>query len=706
MKIKIEKTVTIDSLIAENASLATQIELCNSQEQAILSVSTEEAELSGVSYETIEERIHKRPFILNAHAFAYNEILDANMANIILLTTLPNSLTPGVLDTEECDQKISELEALKTIARSRSFSPQYSIPPTTVEEPTTPSDLPYRCSDGNNYTPKLSYATPSERESAVKAYYAGLIATYDREIEHWEGVKEAANQYNELSKNLYVDAKNCIDQVLSTSTDAVNGCIANGEYGEAAFSTLLSNLVDYRVNLAKPYLNDDELAAYREALRDDGMITHDEIYNGKLNEKLYTALAMLPDKYVQQKEVDAIADAYNNMWCKFDTDAIERFLELSYVIEDIWLLTDAFPAETITPEEAANHPGGFMPTFRQASLLGRVSESAQSKLRMIDKNDTSDNYHRLLAGANMLNLVANENHLLTNNKLEVEVELGIIEAKIGKAVISNVAFNPYFPDHAYTTSFFLENFTDTKIDCAFSFTTFTGNLNALSVLMEDERKDENIEDDFNLFGFFAKETLYNGVSKIPLVGDTLSSFTSLGFALHEHEQQKERNNAIRKSPFTSIAAFSENPVLKDLGFAFNARTEWGESSDFTTNAELQVYLSNDVRDSITEAINAYNDPGSTYGIDNYISHIESNPYRAIVPNRETLNKPPHTEKLLRDLNYPLPDKTQSFIYWCGLEIELVDEYGGEATIKGAQNYEYYAGKEGFNERGVWAKGEK
>lgn len=675
---RIDKTTTRETLSSENAALESQIAECARQEQTMANVSIEDAALFGMSYEVLEARIHKRPLLIQMHSFAYEAIKAANSRNIDLLSGLPDSTTPGVLSTEECDEEISKLND----ARDR-LQAAWSV-------------QLYKAQSGGSSDANSNIFSWTNTINNINATYSGLVSTNETLIRHWEEVKQAAYDYDKASAGLYTDAKDYIDQVLSKSSEAIYGCIATGGYGGSAYDALLSNYADYRVKIAKPYLNDDELAALKAALLDDGLITKEDIYDGTLNENLYSALTKLPDNLVKQGDVEAVADAYNTMWNEYDTAAIERLIELSYVIEDIWVSGD-YPF-TGTPEEAKYLPVGSLFFFRQSSLIGRVSESVQNKFLMVDKDDESNNYQRLLAGANMLNLLDKDNRLLLNDRMGMDVELGIMEAKTGGAVVCNLLFNQHI-DPTINIDVEKIKYMDTEIAGAFDLITFTGDLNVICTLMESQKKEENLIDDFDYFGFFGKEALSTGLGAIPGgIGTVLSTVFSFGTELLEHQQQLERNAAIRDPQFVEIAAFAENPLLKDLGFAFNLKTDRGTSADFSTNAEMDIYASNNVQASISEAIKAfYPEPNSTYDARQLFSDLKYNTHRSVVPDIESLTTP----------SFLGPNRTQAFVYWCNESPTLQDNLGADiGRIEEIHNYDYIKNREFFNARGVWVNYEK
>ncbi|MCL2530254.1 MAG: hypothetical protein FWE41_08030 [Coriobacteriia bacterium] len=71
---RIEKTVAIEALTAENANLDAQMASCVTQQETMQSTSCEEFGLSSAAYKAIDDRMQTRPLIISAHYLAYDSI--------------------------------------------------------------------------------------------------------------------------------------------------------------------------------------------------------------------------------------------------------------------------------------------------------------------------------------------------------------------------------------------------------------------------------------------------------------------------------------------------------------------------------------------------------------------------------------------------------------------------------------------------------
>lgn len=236
---RINKIETISTLDLENTKLNAQIALCDEQEQTMLNVSCSELGLTGEGYNAIESRIQTRPLIIRTHSFAYEAIRSANISNSNLLSGLPDSMTAGVLDTDECDTEIEKIK--QQIGRLNSAWDSL------VSQAQISSESCHRIS-------------PATTISTINNTYSGLISAKEEMLRHWEGVKEAAFRYNTASSHMYTNAKDFVNRILSQASSAVEGCIANGSYDSSAYENLVSDLTIYRVRHARPYLTPEELA--------------------------------------------------------------------------------------------------------------------------------------------------------------------------------------------------------------------------------------------------------------------------------------------------------------------------------------------------------------------------------------------------------------------------------------------------------------
>ncbi len=357
---RIEITATNDLLTQENARLDQQISDATEQENTITNVSFANRNLRGESYEAAESRIKMNALVLQMHRLAYEELQTANHKNSLLLSSLPYSLSNGVLDTDECTGEIAKcnaringymvaLDSLTSSALEQSFSIF-----TTID-----------------------YHTLYDKVSSV---YNELIAVEQDTIRVWEEKIQKAEEYKNASRSLYDDAKSFMSTILAEASSAVEEYVVNGAYSANAYNLLSGSL---RLREIKPYLDDEQYAAMEAALSNDGIITQIELYSGfgSFNDTLYSALVALSlvgEGMVTENEVAVIAETYNAMWVNGDCKSIEDFFECSYVP---------------VPGETRNYEGGFYGApllitpigarrnityqlYEQSPLLGRVADYA------------------------------------------------------------------------------------------------------------------------------------------------------------------------------------------------------------------------------------------------------------------------------------------------------------------------------------------
>ena len=642
---RIYKSDAIIQLYAENGKLDNQIALARNQEQVMAKASTTALGLYGNAYKAIEQRINMRAMALHAHTHTYEALKDANTKNCAMLTALPTSLTPGVLDTDECDSEIdwwiSEINQLESELLSL----------TSLVVIDTDASVDTSASTSNYYATSIDHA-----------WWC---------VDQWEKKKQAAYDYSSESSSLYDNVQNIIEVFLDPSSFTIENCILKGNYDSDA----LSRLLYLRLGDMREYLTDDEYAAIMAALGDDGIISADEIYSGSgtFNEALYSALAKLPDYLVTQDDIEAIATAYERMWTGEngpDTADIDRLLDLSYVMvpgatQDVRVLDDINPYKTKP-----------FYLFDKSPLLSRLADEMSQRLPTCDTGKAD--YQELLAATNLLGVIQEDNHGFWAPESGIDAELFVAvdhDSQGGiDAIMSSLAINPLYEDRF---TLLKPGATDGGDNAASNdFFCATGKMEAVSALMDNLVKKQVCPTigPSDIYGTLIVDGVLTAASTIPGMG-ALSFIAGEVQTLGGMMKEMKKSETLDDPTYSNLTKEGRDGggVLGLCDFAFNLGIGQDSAPSDYLGFQTKVYLSDANRATLDKLTGSYEDyqrrevlglaldapaKTGTYSTDTFISDLESNPVGTVAGDTGTSTTP--------------VSKTASFdfISWCEAPAEL------------------------------------
>ncbi len=676
---RIEITKAREEINQETSRLGAQIASAEKQGSIMASISCRDAGLKGEGFEAVEKRIQMRPLILSAHQLAYEAIKEANNRNTKLLDALPFS-SPGVLDTYECEVEIQRWERYQQ--QDQFWANRYLVLYLAEEGHDFRSQL------HRNYTYYRDRATASEKQVAL-----------------WRDNQQKALIYQSESAGVYDSSAQLMSSVLAQSTSAAKSCIQRGGYGTDDFTMLRDGIIELRLKQVKEYLTEEEYVAFEVALSNDGIIAKEEIYlssTGSFNEELYRILMKLPPGLVTGGDVGAIAGAYGDMWLSGDTDSIESFIELSYV------------------EIVGAGDDMFARIYEQTPLLDRVAIAMQEQLALIEglallpenapvkgNGETYEDYlsrteeyqrkmheyQMLLAGTNLLNTLAGDEHTFWSED-GIHADLKIVESTTGQAVMCLLDFS------TKGLTDFVEYGESSYKDAlnSYTFCTISGDLNYAALLAEKYRKGELA---------FSEFTFYGIAEQIPMwvTEEVVGSAHPLGALfgplvdVFEYWNDAKTNSVINDETLDSLAADGGTNVLQLFGFGlnlgFDPDTVGPEKYlDFKT----EVYMTNDQRavvDYLTESFSKSPEAqclfgGEYFGTRQLVKALETNTANAVVASINNW------------------DLSNTFLRWTGTYGDLVfihPEYdsngnvtreAGAEALKDTTNYSYAISKEKGN----------
>ena len=655
MKIKITNSIT--QLKNHNTKLTAHIEQAEAQYNTMTNASCEARGLSGKGYEAIDERMQMRPFVISAHIACFSAIRSANEKNIALLSKLPSSLKdPHTVDTNECQEEIERLQGeIVDLERDLQIAYQAEI---------------------SRQSSTWLFWDPAPMQK-IYSFYNGLIKIAGDLIIKWQDIQRAANEYNSASSGLYTDASTAVNTLLTNSTAAVKGCIENNGYSAEAVKLMKKSFAEYRLKLAEQYCTPQEIAALKRAAEEGG-ITKESIYSkdGTFNEDLYSALTKLPGYFVTQDDVEAIAGAYSNMWTAEDgpdTDVIERMIELSYVV---------IPGETVFARFSPYAPEQEFLLFEQSPLLGRVSNEMQVIFVGINQSEMgNDDFQRMLAGTNLLGILAQDTRRFQGLPKGIEVSLGIADKKFRgniTAVLCELVVNPARFDQASWAKRF--NQDDGSATPSHSFLSATGQMHSVSAAMERVKKNGVLDTGFEVHGFFAKSAVN---TTLLTAGKKLNPIVTVAFGIFDvlNEVERVENTRVAADPtYDAITEDAPRGGAMGLGsYAFNLQIGRSSGPDAYLEFQPKVYFTNNNReafDSLCTSYNHYNeyqrgirpsdlaDRRPPFTASDYITEVERNPLRAIIGP---------TDELPLGGSHPsfFEDRTSSFLKWSDKPAELV-----------------------------------
>lgn len=458
--------------------------------------------------------------------------------------------------------------------------------------------------------------------------------------------------------------------------------------------------------MARPYLTDEELEAYRQAYENDGRLTADEIYSvdedgtGHFTENLYAALAKIPSVMVSDAEVGEVAKAYETMWDQMDTDSIERFLELSYVAtgkeqdaSGVGPMPDPNdPTKTIN----SNHIYEYVPS----PLLSRVAAAEKADAR--DWNNRSDTYWPRIAGLNLIDSMSQKNETIwvpaDDCGLDsdgnawyftdgVDFALTVIRGKNSdgsddSAFMCMLESNPslHIDDSSSTGSVGI-GLDDPSGSAMYETDIYvSGNTPDVLVLLSHlnnpkahlQQVTDPAEramyggDGFSVMGSAAKSLVDKGVDvaieNLPGGGTLL---TIMGFAKqlsesYQNNLSEEQKQTLSEETAESIRTSGASP-LEDIGIGtsyddvnFPDFNSPDGTRSYTLDSNINVYVTDSEQEAIQSTIDAYNQShGTSYTYDDFMSDMTNNPIDALVGRGEGQDTTAFTEwsKDVADLSY-------------------------------------------------------
>ncbi|MDR0308415.1 MAG: hypothetical protein LBH87_00600 [Coriobacteriales bacterium] len=617
---KIDKTNGIMALGAENEGLAKQMSQCDDQIQTLQNINMGDFGLSGEAYRAIEMRLKARISILKAHNLAFDAIFRANAENINKIYALPDS-KPGVLDREWCQEKIDEARGNMHYAMDKQDSLRHNL----------------------SVTSGTRFMLVGFWQKRIDSEYE-LINVYQAKI-------DAANTYDAESKALYDDAGCTVQDILARCSDAAQNCINTGGYDKSDMGLINALDIDrlyidarsrQKIDAARPYLTEDELAAYILALANDGLVDTEDIYeSGIFNETLYSGLAKLPDSCINDAEINNLAKAYDNMWIDNNTEAVERMVELSY-LEDPNLLSystkNPYPAKV----------------FYQSPILDRIAEAVATNTQKIEKGSVG--YYDRLAGADLINALARDEHFVFDVN-EVKVDLLAVRAPTNDATFCTLAFGSEMMQGGASYRYLKDASTLVSVgqNIAGNPTIYslTGDLNTICDMAADLKNKESISPEYTILGvdykFFATEGISQIIGSIHPIAGPLAS---LGVdCLSEYVGSKEEGGKGAVITDGSYGKVASNALkygnLSEFGFGLNITTDCKSDPSALLSPDVNVYASDSAKqrlDDITSVFSQvplpYGSPTctDTYGTDQFITDLEQNfvgsvyPYVDVNPN--------------------------------------------------------------------------
>ncbi len=662
---RILKAETLALLEAENTCLDTQISLCHQQEQTMLAVSLPDIGLQGDSFAALEERIKMRPSILRIHIAAYEEIKRANEKHSLMLSSLPDSLTLGVLDTAECDAEITRLRNEIDYLRGALYNLSATIDS-------------YESIRGDDSPPSLVY-------NAAFATYSCSIEALEEAKKGWITALEAASDYERDAGRLYNGASDFLEKILGESTNAIRGCIERGSYSA---QTMLENFAEYRCKLAEEYLSSEELRELKIALY-DGILDEADIYSGDpkyFDEDLYTILLKLPDSLVLQSDVEAIADIYNTMWINGDTFSIERIIELSYVnVSGVprFLNQPEYNEFELFSMEDDMEEMGYRPLFAHTSFLDRLAAASLEKLQGIEKD--SENYQRLLAGANVLDVVSRDEHIFYTEK--VDVELVYVEGEAsdeGAGALTCLTFNSS-ESHRQPWLMTLNGGED-ELASAFSLILATGDLTVAANTMNALKNDYLADGEFDMTAFMAEQGIatvlgYAAGAAGSAVEIPLIPITAM-FDYWKAMEEAERANVAEDNRLGDLetACFGLD-LLHECGFALNTRLDGNNTPGAFLSPDVRIHFSSTAETLINDLAQEYNKPTEDWPyIDVYDAslmrrEIEESVFNSIISGRTPYQNLQNATVEKPDYLVTSPNITNEFLHWAAAPADLVYKEG-------------------------------
>jgi hypothetical protein len=707
---KISFLLGIAHLTTENIGLEDLRSQCDNQIQTLQDINMDELGLKGAAYTAIWYRLLARLGLLRAQRLAFDAILDANKTNITKLQVLPSAPEKGVLDTDWCQAKIDEASDARLHAI---YSRLY------IEQNYSFDSYPNRDADIRAWNAKAA------GQQAIINYYQSLI--------------DAANAYDLESASLYADAQTKVSTTLAQCNDAAQSCIDTGNYGAATSlielgtqSLRIGEGIRQKVDAARAYMTDEELAAYILALLSDGVVDTDDIYaQGYFNDVLYSGLVKLPNELVSDAEVSCIAGAYNNMWQDNNIDAVDRMIEISYLKDPNFYASkqDLSPGSDIVIDSSTC----LFDVYSQSPLLGRVAKAVIASMGAVEKGDT--HYYDLLAGADIINTLAKDGHLIITNNMDVKILP--IRSSANDGTFTTLVFNSELP--AYTEFNIHDRSTRGTIHADVTnpnLYSATGEINSVCTMI-DGLKNKNATAGYGILGtgdtFVADELFSYTAGLFPYVGDALS----IGVDIYSNyvESMKEAENAkvIQDNSLEKVGAYAPLfGVLSECGFGLSVVADGSSTSSTFLAPNANVYISNNAAQKLGDLIDTFKEVKTppfdnnlyvgSYDTSEFVKDLQTDLTKTIYPYDQ--NNPNNTARFLewteayastpteqnqkdRDCGYPLsPPPGWELVYkedQCNNSGEIINAAGTPVIrfvdfaidphgVNPIKNYEFFIGQ--------------
>ena len=609
-----------------------QMESCLAQISLMASFSPLDAGLRGSAFSTLQARLNARQWVAQAHYVALEAVRSANDANQSKLGQLEPSESDGSVDTDLCQQRINDqIRSIDNLKVQR--------------------DCDVRALKGT----KAEFYVPV----VIRTYELSMAAC--RAIaERYANIKDKAETYIQAS-GTYDAACSIASSLLAQSTESVAACVSGGAYPKNLPWTqdldrqFLRARVNHRVAQAKPYMTDEELEAYRNALSDDSLITEGDIYSGgQLDEALWAGMCKLPSELVGDLEVEAAARAYSFMWATKDFSAAERFLELSYVA--VGESEEGVFTPGLNPDTGLVEPIFTVYRYDRSPLLDRVAEKAVASLSDMELEDVR--FSGALAGANLLSQVVKRDSTAWGTSSD-GLDMALVSMEKNGVIVSALSMNPSLVEAGYA----LPNPSNTQARAAYSIDfCVTGNLEEARLVLGEIDNGAQVKD-FDFMGSLARYGIEEGadflLNEIPLVGPILSKLAGAGSAVFgDWEGSSEKREAAeRDNEDDRVTARSDANLLESFAFGLNLYGEGLEGFSYDLDylrPEPSLYAPKGAGEVVDALADSYNhETGGNYSSKQFESELEKNLYGSLAGEGDEGRG------------------TREFLAWCDEPAELV-----------------------------------
>lgn len=669
MNIHIVKSNAEQVLSDENTKLENQMDACQAQVEAVGDISLEGME--GAAAEAATQTIHMHKAVVESHYSLYESLRSANEKNKSAVSGLYP--TEGdVVDTKVAEQRLQE--AQNEIARLQEEERR---------------DVSF-ARQQNRQTQRDGGSTESMIDvQSISDGYSSLIASQRETAQYYQKVIDVAKQYDSDSEGFYgeVDFSQLHAATASAISYAATRSWGDTSWADTADGDYNHSIAEYKCEMARPYLTDEELEAYRQAYEDDGRITSDEIYSvdedgtTRFTEHLYAALAKVPSVMVSDAEVGEVAKAYETMWDQMDTDSIERLLELSYVAtgreQDASGIGPVPDPNDSTKMVNPSHIYEYVPS----SLLSRVAIAEKNDAQ--GWNNRSDRYWQRIAGLNLIDSISQKNETIWVPANDggfdsdgnawystdgVDFSLTVIRGKNAdgsgdSAFMCVLESNPAlhvddassmggssigFSDPSGCARYETDVYVSGNTPDVLALLSHLNNPNArLQQVTDSVEGDMYSGDGFSITGSIAKSLASKGaditIGNLPGGGTLL---TVMGFAKqllegYQNSLSDEQKQTLNEETVDAIRTSGSSP-LEDIGIGtsyddvnFPDFNSPDGTRSYTLDGNTNVYITDSEQKAIQSTIDAYNQlHGTSYTYDDFMSDMTNNPIDALIGQGE------------------------------------------------------------------------